>query len=161
MFTAVDEPRIMLCSFAFGGIAGFIYELFYVFLLPVKNRAVRQIIVIIWWVVVAFLFVFFNYFFRLGNFRVYKLALILVGLAFYFKSFHKIIAFFLNKVYNKCVSYLKKKRAKKVKNDRAKKEKGTFGAHIRRNNAFYNIGINFSLPISKRSAKVQRNKKVG
>ena len=161
MFVTYDEPRIMLFCFAFGGIAGLIYELFYIILLPTKSNVIKHVVTLIWWCVVAITFVFFNYYFHLGNFRLYKLAVILIGLLFYKNSFHKIIAFFLNRVYNKYVAYRKKLKLKKVKNVRAKKEKGTFRTNIGRNNVVYNISGNTFLPTNKHSAKVQRNKKVG
>lgn len=161
MFISVDEPRVMLFCFAFGGIAGFLYEFFYFFMLVFKHKCVKHLLTFTWWVCVAFAFVFFNYFFHLGNFRVYKLAVIIVGLLFYKNSFHKIIAIFLNRVYNKYVSFLKKKKSKKVKNDRAKKEKGTFRNYLGRDNVVYNISGNTIVPTNKHSAKVQRNKKVG
>lgn len=161
MFLTFDEPRVMLCCFAFGGLIGFLYELFYFLGLIFKSQIIKHVLTCVWWVLDAFIFVFFNYFFHLGNFRIYKIAVILVGFIFYFNSFHKIIAIFLNKVYNKYDKFIKKVKVKKVKNDATKKEKSAFGTNIRRNNAVYNISGNTCLSSSEHSAKVQRNKKVG
>ena len=151
----------MLYCFAFGGIIGFVYDFINAFLLPLKKGVGKHFINLIWWVVVAFLFVIFNYFFRLGNFRLYKLAVILVGLIFYFNSFHKIIAFFINKVYNKYDKFIKKLKNKRFKNDVTKKEKDAFRPYFRLNNAICNISGNNCVSNNGNRSKIQRNKKIG
>ena len=160
MFVTIDEPRIMLCCFAFGGIIGFLYEPFYFLNLIIKSKLVNHLLNSVWWLIVSILFIFFSYYFNLGNFRVYKLEVILVGLLFYFNSFHKIIAIFLNRVYNKYDKFLKKRKLKRLKNDATKKEKSAFGTYFRRDNVVYNIGGNTRVPSNKHSAKIQRNKKI-
>ncbi len=162
MFISLDQPRIMLYCFAFGGIFGFISEVFYAVSLFFKCKVLKHAITCFWCVCCAFLFVFLNFYYNLGNFRLYKLIVIIVGTIFYYYSFHKIIAIFINSLYNKIVKKLSKlkKVLKKQKNVGTKKEKSAIGVNIGRNYATVYISGNNSLSNGGNSSKAQRNKKV-
>ncbi len=162
MFISLEQPKIMLFCFAFGGICGVLSELFFAVSLFFKNKIIKHAITCFWCVLCAFLFVIFNFYFNLGNFRLYKLLVLIIGVIFYYYSFHKIIAILLNSLYNK---YSKKitnlKKVFKKKNVGTKKEKGAIGGNIGRNYASVHISGNNNVSNGGNLSKAQRNKKVG
>lgn len=84
------------------GIAGgFVYDFFYCVRYPFHAKWVKIVTDVIYWVFFAALYLFVSILTGMPNLRFFTFAGCVIGLFLYLKSFHKIVAFFARKVYNR------------------------------------------------------------
>lgn len=114
----------MLC----GIISGVIYDILYVArtavcgihtrAYTVKDKIFIIICDIVYCLIFAAGFIFTSVMFDFYEIRLYMFAGCLIGALLYLKSFHIIVAFLINKVYNEFT--IRKTRRRRTKDDRAK-----------------------------------------
>ena len=120
----------IICLFC-GVVSGVLYDVLYVARVSVcgLNRSAYTVKDKIFIIIADILyclaftagFIFVSVMFGFEAFRLYMFLGCVLGAALYLKSFHEIIAFFVNKVYNRYRSLLKERkvgRAKKEQNGR-------------------------------------------
>ncbi|MCD8041101.1 MAG: spore cortex biosynthesis protein YabQ [Clostridia bacterium] len=103
--------KIFIILAGCGVASGVLYDLFYVLrslicgmpaeTFTLKGRVAAGIADAIYLAFIVFLFVFCSVYFGFPYIRLYMIAAILCGIALYIKSFHKTVAFFIKKLYNK------------------------------------------------------------
>jgi hypothetical protein len=118
-----------------------IYEFFYIVKVFIKIKVVKNVLDALFFVLSSILsriiFIKLNF----GDFRFFYFLGFVIGNYIYLNSFHKVIAFLVEIVYNKLYTLFKRLKSK---NDRAKKEKGFIGGFIRNDNVnLHNDNRNF------------------
>ena len=78
---------------------GPLYDLFFVLSYPFRKGWVRYVTDALFFVLFAALYLFLSVLFELPSLRFYMFAACLLGLLLYWKSIHKIVAFFSEKLY--------------------------------------------------------------
>ncbi|MBD5632763.1 MAG: hypothetical protein HDP34_05985 [Clostridia bacterium] len=126
----------MVCLFS-GVISGVVYDVFYIarcFLCgtnkqeyTVKDKIFIFAADLIYCLVFAAGFVFTSVMFDFSSLRLYMLLGCVLGAVIYLKSFHIIVAFFVNRVYNKL------QETKEKRNERAKTQPHRSRNHGKRN----------------------------
>lgn len=112
-----DQFYIFLVCAAFGIFSGVIYDVFYCATLPFKKSWVKIAGDVVFSLVFIFCYIFVSLLFSFPAFRLYMFLGCVVGFYLYLKSFHKIVAFFAAKVYNKLCTT---KEDKKVCREKSK-----------------------------------------
>lgn len=97
---SVDRFFIFLVCVAVGAAGGVFYEFFYLLRTFFRMRWVQIAGDILFCILFGALYLFVSVMMGLEHVRLYSLAGCLCGLFLYLKSFHKIVAFFAEKVYN-------------------------------------------------------------
>lgn len=129
MFVTFNQINFFLLCVAFGILSGVIYEIFYVLTFAFKNQTINGVRDFLFFACLSVLFLFYSVKLSFPNLRVYLCAGVVTGFFFYVKSFHKVVAFFINKSYNFIIRKIK--LAKKVKyNDKRKKRKDVKGGGV-------------------------------
>lgn len=106
----VDQFYIFLVCAVFGIFSGAVYDLFYCATFPFKKSWVKITGDVMFSLVFILLYVFASLLFSFPAFRLYMLLGCAFGFYLYLKSFHKIVAFSVRKVYNKICSTRKDKK---------------------------------------------------
>ena len=155
MFSSLDQPRIVLVSLFIGVVIGAFYEIFYLLKLIFKGKVFKEILNAIWIFLSSFIYIQISTSYSFPNFRVYTVVFMVVGVIIYLFSFHKIIAIFLNRVYN-----IITKIFKKVKwfYDRPKEKKSILRSPIRRDNVNSHSFSSTSVSISRHTRKKKTNR---
>ncbi len=155
MFTPLDQPRIVLVCLFIGVLSGVFYEFFHFLKLIFKSDFLLQILNGLWAFSSFFIYLKVSTDYYFPDFRIYMLLFILIGVIIYLLSFHKIIAFFSNWVYNKITNIII--RVKSLY-DRPKEKKSFFRRFIRHDNATSGNRIDNSLSVSRHVAKKKPNR---
>lgn len=110
----MTQIQTFLSCAAFGIVAGLFYELFYILLRPVRRRVILMIGDVVFCILCGLGFVWFSVAIRLGALRGYMIFACVVGFFLYRKSFHKTVAFFVEKGYNKIAERKLKQRKNRL-----------------------------------------------
>ena len=157
MFSSLDQPRIIFVSLFIGVIIGVFYEFFYLLKLFFQGKVFKEILDAVWISSSAFIYIQISAEYSFPNFRLYTLAFIVIGTIIYLFSFHKIIAIFLNRVYNIIVKLFK--RVKRFY-DRPKEKKSILRSFVRSNNANSHSSGSTSVSISRHIRKEKANRTI-
>ena len=136
MYETYSQPKVILICLFCGIIFGVVFDFLGIFKKVINKKIFSHIIDFLGCVICSLIFLQISFLKEVGNFRLYTLPCSLVGFAIYYFSFHKIIAFLLNKVYN--IIKIKFQEVER-KYDGAKKTKSKFRNIIGRNNACDNL----------------------
>lgn len=104
-----NQIFIFLVCVTCGIAGGVIYDFFYCLAYPFRTRAVRIVADAVFSLFFTALFLFVSVTFSLPDFRIYMFLGCVFGLFLYLKSFHGIVAFFAEMVYNR-IERLKRMR---------------------------------------------------
>ena len=104
-----DQFFIFLVGTLCGIVSGVLYDFIYCVRYPFRALWVRIATDILFFLLFAGLFLFVSVVFSLPAVRFYMFGGCLAGFFLYLKSFHKIVAFFAEKIYN---GMCKKRKAK-------------------------------------------------
>ncbi len=96
-----DQVFTFLVCVACGLAGGVVYDVFWMVGKLLPARWVRVLCDLLFCFLFGGLFLFVSVMMDLGTVRFYSLLGCLLGLFLYLKSFHKIVAFFCEKVYNR------------------------------------------------------------
>ncbi len=98
--------EFLSCVFS-GVVSGIFYEFFYLLKVIFNKNFINIILDVIYLTLASFIcrFLFFHY--NLSNFRLFYFIGVILGLVIYLNSFHNIIAFSINLVYNKINNFIK------------------------------------------------------
>ena len=118
MFVSSNQIYVFLACLTFGYLSGVVFSVVNCIKFFIKNKWIRALFDFC-----AFMFVVFTYFaysfnMNFPNFRIYMALGVFVGIVFYFKSFHIILAKIGKKFYNN----IKVKKVK-TKDERIKSKK--------------------------------------
>lgn len=108
--------RIFLICLAIGAASGVVYDLLYVARAAAAHAAaprrllartrfpqiVTAVCDLIYAAYLSAVFVCASVYFSFPDVRAYMFAAIFIGIMLYIKSFHIMVAFFVNKLYNRC-----------------------------------------------------------
>ncbi len=101
--TGADQFYIVLVCASCGAAGGIAYDFFYLVRRFFPSRATDIVCDVAFFLVFAGIYLFVSLLFALPDFRIYMFLACLAGLILYLKSWHGIVAFFAEKVYNKVV----------------------------------------------------------
>ncbi|MBQ2717783.1 MAG: spore cortex biosynthesis protein YabQ [Clostridia bacterium] len=156
---------IILC--AYGISTGFLYDLFYFFELFVKSKIFQAVLDILFWAFSFLIFFYVNQKYKFSSQRFYFLLSFLGGFWLQHKSFHKILAIFAEKVYNKVNKILFKLKNniniffnKRKNNGRKKSKKHIDGVSIVGGTTANRFGKRTSLPIRFNGENSRKNKRL-
>lgn len=105
-----DQVFTFLVCVSCGLAGGVIYDIFWIVQKLLRARWIRLLCDFAFVVLFGGLYLFVSVMMDLGSVRLYTLLGCLLGLFLYLKSFHKIVAFFCGKVYNRSNSMQKEHR---------------------------------------------------
>lgn len=128
MLVAKNQIFVFIACVAFGGACGVLFTASAFLKFFIKNRWVKAVPDVAAFTVFSALYVWFAYFFNFPSHRAYMTAGALIGLFIYMKSFHFLLAFRAEKLYNIIV-----KKACGRKTERKERENKDVGNHERRN----------------------------
>ncbi|MCI9504334.1 MAG: hypothetical protein HFE26_02925 [Clostridia bacterium] len=95
-----NQIFIFLVCVTSGLVGGIFYDILYLIRYPFRAKWVKITVDALFFVLFAGIYLFVSVLFELPTLRVYMFLGCLAGLFLYLKSFHKIVAFFAQKVYN-------------------------------------------------------------
>ena len=107
MFVSANQIYVFLACVAFGGVVGVFFSVSSVFKHLIKIKWIKDLVEVIAFMLVAFLYLLYSYNMRFPNLRMYMIVGVLIGITAYLKSFHIMLAKFLKKAYN----IIKRKKA--------------------------------------------------
>lgn len=84
-----------------GTFSGCFYDILYIVKTFIKGKKVSVSLDILFFLVFAVIYIFLSVLFELPYFRLYMFIACLLGLLLYLESIHRIVAFFVKKLYNK------------------------------------------------------------
>ena len=154
-FIALDQPRVFLLSVAFGIYFGFCYFPFCVLKCFCKGKTAKAIITSLYFTLGAIPFSWYSCALNFGNFALYQILGVFLGLLLYKVSFHKPVAIFSLRVYNvinnsikRLIKALKGKNELR-KNERRKKKTRVVGNSVGADNVFHGVGFYSSVSIHR------------
>lgn len=103
---------------ACGIASGVLYDVIFCASYPFRSKWVHIAADIFFFLLFAGLYIFISVVFSLPSFRLYMLLACFIGFFLYLKSFHKIVAFFMEKMYN---GYSRKRKQRKEEQECSKK----------------------------------------
>ena len=109
MFVSSYQFYYFLQSVFIGVISAFIYEAIYFVGLFAKVKLLRQIIDALFFVVPLYLYMLLSEIFAFPDFRLYMLIGVIFGFILEYTSFHKSLAKVFQMVYNKTISFIRRK----------------------------------------------------
>ncbi|MBQ8726598.1 MAG: spore cortex biosynthesis protein YabQ [Clostridia bacterium] len=118
MFVSQNQIYYFAECLFIGVISGFIYEIYYFIKLFFKRDFIKQAIDFCFFIVPTALYFKLSEIFLFPDFRAYMFLGVFLGFLLYCISFHKLLAKFSQTVYNKTISFIRRKRR-----DRKQKEK--------------------------------------
>ena len=159
MYVTFDQPRTAIICLFIGEICGLVYEPFSLLKSIINKKLINHVLNFTFLFLSAFIYTLMTAKFSLGNFRLYMAVFFLLGLILYLNSFHKIIAFFIIRVYNVFIRKIKRvvKRLKDY-NDRPKKEKGIFRLFGGRGDVFIRSSYRSRLSSGRHTYKKKSNR---
>ncbi|MBQ9081131.1 MAG: hypothetical protein IJY26_00655 [Clostridia bacterium] len=95
-----DQLYVFFSCVLSGVVAGVAYDILYLVKKWARNRAVRIALDVFFFVLFSGIYVFVSVMFSLPSFRLYMFLGCLVGLLLYLKSMHRILDFFVKRLYN-------------------------------------------------------------
>ena len=113
---------------ACGIVSGVLYDVIFCALYPIRARWVHIVTDMFFFVLFAGLYLFVSVMFSLPSFRLYMLCACFIGFFLYLKSFHKIVAFFMEKIYN---GYGRKRKQKEERGCSKKRSRSILGKRQR------------------------------
>ena len=155
MFVTSDQPRTIIVCLFIGIIIGVFYEFFYFLKLFKDNKVYSSVLDAVWLLLSSYIYTFVSSKYKIGNVRGYIIILTLIGTFMYLVSLHKIIAIFINRVYNVFIKLLK---GLYLYYDRVKKKKGFFRRTIRRYNVNSSSIDGYSVSVSGNNRKKKSHK---
>ena len=155
MFITSDQPRILIVSLFIGLIIGGFYEIFYFLKLYFKKEFYNHFFNVLYFVLSSFIFVNVSTIYHFSNFRVYMLLAVFIGILIYLLTLHKIIAIFLNKVYNMVNKTIKGLKARYV---RSKEKANILGSSCGNNNVNIRTYRSSCVSISRHIGKKKTNR---
>lgn len=159
MFISIEQPKYFLISIFIGLIIGFYYEVYYFLGLFSKNKVYKEILKILWLSSSSIIFIYLSKLFEFSNFRLYMFVGVAVSLLLYKLSFHKLIAIFLNRVYNiikKIFFRIKNRLIYESRKEKARVHRSSFGAC----NVYNNTCCNTFVSVSRHNISKKQNRKV-
>ena len=154
MFVASKQIFFFIESLFLGVSFGFCYEIFHLFKVLFKSKIIGEIIDFLFLPVLCLGLLKAGVIFTFPNFRLYIFIGVLVGFAIYMLSFHEMLAKVCNLVYNKTISFIRRKNR-----DRKQKTKARIcsDGNVHNNSLFSNR--NFGLSVRKHRCKNQGEKR--
>lgn len=110
----MTQITIFLCCASFGIATGLIYDTLLIFRCPFAGHAANVVSDLLFCLLCALAFVWYAVECELYALRFYMVAACVAGFILYRKSFHKTVAFFVGKVYNKIAKGNYKQRNKRL-----------------------------------------------
>lgn len=101
MFVTENQFFIFISCVAFGGVSGVAFTVFDCFKFFLKNPIFRIFPDAVAFLAVTVGYVFYSYYLRFPDFRIYMPIGVLVGIFLYMKSLRLLLAYLLKTVYNK------------------------------------------------------------
>lgn len=101
--TGADQFYVALVCAACGAASGLAYDFFYLIRRFFPSRATDVICDVSFFLAFSAVYLYVSLLFGLPDLRVYMFLSCLVGLILYLKSWHGLVAFFSEKIYNKVV----------------------------------------------------------
>ena len=95
-----EQLRIFLLCILIGIVGGVFYDAFFLLRAPLRVRWVRILCDFLFCLTFGAVYLLFAVSFRMPPLRTYYILGLTLGLFLYLKSFHKIVAFFSEKLYN-------------------------------------------------------------
>ncbi len=95
-----EQLRIFLLCILIGIVGGVLYDVFFLLRAPLRMRWVRILCDFLFCIAFGAVYLLFAVSFRMPPLRFYYILGLTLGLFLYLKSFHKIVAFFSEKLYN-------------------------------------------------------------
>lgn len=110
------QLKIFLICLACGVISGVVYDVLYIVrrtfrgekVRSVRYAAVTAVCDVLYAAALTLTFVFCSVCFSFPDVRLYMIAACVLGAALYIKSFHIMVAFLINKLYNRTTKVVKK-----------------------------------------------------
>ncbi|MDE6059193.1 MAG: spore cortex biosynthesis protein YabQ [Clostridia bacterium] len=109
--TDANQIYIFLVCVLCGIAGGVFYDFFYCIRYPFKNSWVRIATDVVFCIAFGGMYLFVSAMMGLPNLRLYTFVGCILGIFLYIKSFHKIVAFFLEKVYNRVKLYQRDRKS--------------------------------------------------
>lgn len=106
-----NQFYIFLVCASCGIAGGVVYDMFYLLRTFVRVRAAEIAADVCFFAFFAGMYLFVSLLFGLPDLRFYMFLGCLIGLLLYLKSFHRIVAFFAEKVYNRVKDKKQKQKA--------------------------------------------------
>lgn len=146
---------VILCSV--GIFCGIIYDLLYcIRVIAKKNFFVTAFCDLVLWLVYGVIYVKTVFFYKIDAPSLFLIGVFVAGILLYIKSFHKIVAKFLEKLYNKVVEkYFSRKKDERRKSKKTRRGRGVF----RNNTLVYSSSYSY-LPDSNDKHKKGRNRRI-
>ena len=157
-FPQENQPTFLLICFSIGyifGVASFLFD-FLKFLS--KNKIYQQILIAIRIIVLCVVFVFLKNYYALGEIRLFMPTACLIGFYIYLITLGKIIAKFMQRLYNKMYKGIKQRR--KLLNDLRKTAKNNRVGNCFRRFAFIHIGSNNGLSNGDNQRQTRKNRRI-
>ena len=154
MFVSANQICFFIESLFIGVVLGSSYELFFIVKSIFKQVVIRQIIDFLFCIVAIVLYFCFSEIFCFPNFRLYLFCGVLIGFLIYLLSFHKTLAKVIKLVYNKTISFIRRKTR-----ERKQKAKARFSSDGNVDNNSLFLGAYIGLPIRKHWRKKQGKKR--
>ena len=98
--TDASQIFVFFACTACGIASGVLYDVIFCACYPIRAKWVHIVADIFFFLLFAGLYIFVSVMFSLPSFRLYMLCACFIGFFLYLKSFHKIVAFFMEKIYN-------------------------------------------------------------
>lgn len=106
----VNEFYAFFAAVCCGCAGGVVFDLFFSLRYPVRAKPVRFALDFLFCVVFSALYLLCSVGLELPSFRLYLFLGCAAGFGLYFKSFHKIVAFFVEKTYNRIRKSVQKEK---------------------------------------------------
>ncbi len=113
MFVTSNQFYVLCACLSFGVLSGVFYQII-IFIKSKLNKIIKIVVDVVIFLLFAFLFIIYAYFFKFPNFRIYMPLCVFLGMYLSSKSFGIILAKIIDWVYN----IIRKKFKGKLKDDR-------------------------------------------
>ena len=120
MFVSSNQFYFFIESLFMGVLLGVFYEIFHLLKVVLKNKIVGEIIDFSFFPVICISYLKAGEIFNFPNFRLYIFIGVLLGFVIYLLSFHEMLAKVFRLVYNKTVSFIRRKNRERKQKAKAR-----------------------------------------
>lgn len=97
---SASQIYYFFCCLLCGAASGVVYDFIYVVKQIFSNKKIHFLLDIIFFFAFSGMYIFTSVMFELPSFRLYMFIGCLIGLLLYLKSMHRMLAFFVKRLYN-------------------------------------------------------------
>ena len=121
MFVTKSQFFVFMACVTFGGIIGVVFSISALVKFFIKNNLLKAVPDVIAFLPLGLLFLQYSHYLSFPNLRIYMILGVFVGLTFYLKSFHRLLAKIAKKFYNIIVKKYQKRNKNKHDGRKVKK----------------------------------------